>query len=158
LQEELGDLLLQIIFISSIAEERGEFNFLDIVHHLAEKLIRRHPHVFLPPHRTALNPRNAREVLKVWGSVKEREGKYAQRASLLDGIPLALPALERARRISERVSRVGFDWPNIREVWKKVGEELAELKKKSGKRIFPRGGGRGIGRPPFQPGELGQVP
>jgi tetrapyrrole methylase family protein/MazG family protein len=128
LREELADLLLQIVFISRIAEEKGDFDFPGIVNELAEKLVRRHPHVFPPPDRPRPNPRSAGEVLKVWGSVKEMEGKYAKRNSLLDGIPLALPALERARRMSERVSRVGFDWPHIREVWKKVQEELEELK------------------------------
>jgi tetrapyrrole methylase family protein/MazG family protein len=129
LREELADLLLQIVFISRIAEEKGAFNFLSVVNELAEKLIRRHPHVFPPADRPRPNPQSAGEVLKVWGAVKEMEGKYAQRNSLLDGLPLALPALERARRMSERVSRVGFDWPNIGEVWKKVREELGELKK-----------------------------
>ncbi len=129
LQEELADLLLQIIFLSRITEEKGQFGFLDIVSELAQKLVRRHPHVFPPPDRPPINPKSAQEVVRVWGSVKEREGKYAKRTSLLDGIPLALPALERARRISQRVSRVGFDWPNIEEVWKKVEEELAELQK-----------------------------
>ena len=129
LREELADLLLQIVFISRIAEERADFHFLGIVNELAEKLIRRHPHVFPPPGRPRPNPRSAGEVLKVWGSVKELEGKYAKRDSLLDGIPLALPALERARRMSERASRVGFDWPNLGAVWEKVEEELGELKK-----------------------------
>jgi tetrapyrrole methylase family protein/MazG family protein len=129
LREELADLLLQIVFISRIAEERGDFHFLGIVNELAEKLIRRHPHVFPPPGRPRPNPRSAGEVLKVWGSVKELEGKYAQRDSLLDGIPLALPALERSRRMSERASRVGFDWPNLGAVWEKVEEEIRELKK-----------------------------
>ncbi len=129
LQEELGDLLLQIIFLSRIAEEKGQFSFLDIVHQLTQKLIRRHPHVFPTPDHPSVSPKTAREVLQVWGEVKEREGKYARRKSLLDGIPLALPALERARRISDRVSRVGFDWPDIKGVWEKIGEELAELKK-----------------------------
>jgi tetrapyrrole methylase family protein/MazG family protein len=128
LREELADLLLQIVFISRIAEEKGDFNFPGIVNELAEKLVRRHPHVFPQPGRPRPTPQTAGEVLKVWGSVKEMEGKYAKRNSLLDGIPLALPALERARRMSERVSRVGFDWPHIRAVWKKVQEELEELK------------------------------
>jgi tetrapyrrole methylase family protein / MazG family protein len=132
LQEELGDLLLQILFLSRIAEEKGQFQFLDVVHGLAEKLIRRHPHVFPTPDHPEVRAKNAREVVKVWGTVKEREGKYAKRNSLLDGLPLALPALERARRISDRVSRVGFDWPNSREVWKKVEEEVAELKEAEG--------------------------
>ncbi len=127
LREELADLLLQIVFLSRIAEEKGEFNFRGVVNELAEKLVRRHPHVFPPADRPRPVPKNAGEVLKVWGAVKEMEGKYARRNSLLDGLPLALPALERARRISQRVSRVGFDWPNIGEVWKKVREELGEL-------------------------------
>ena len=128
LQEELGDLLLQILFQARIAEEKGQFNFMDIVHHLAEKLIRRHPHVFSESGQASVNPKTAREVVRVWGAVKEKEGKYAQRKSLLDGIPLALPALERARRISDRASRVGFDWSSAGEVWKKVREEMAELR------------------------------
>ena len=131
LKEELGDLLLQIVFLSRIAEEQGHFNFPEVVHTLAEKLIRRHPHVFPPQGEggTRLQPKTAREVLKVWGAAKASEGKYAKRESLLDGLPLALPALERARRLSARVARVGFDWPNIYGIWKKILEELAELKK-----------------------------
>ena len=131
LKEELGDLLLQIVFLSRIAEEKGQFSFLDVVHTLAEKLIRRHPHVFPPTDENSarVQAKTPREVVRVWGAVKASEGKYAKRKSLLDGLPLALPALERARRISERVARVGFDWPDIKGVWKKVLEELAELKK-----------------------------
>lgn len=131
LKEELGDILLQIIFLSRIAEEKGNFDFWDVVHALAEKLIRRHPHVFPPPDHNidAIKPRNAGEVLKVWGAAKQLEGKYAKRTSLLDGLPLSLPALERAQRITQRVSRVGFDWPDIEGVWEKIKEEIAELKK-----------------------------
>lgn len=131
LKEELGDILLQLIFLSRIAEEKGEFDFWDVVHTLAEKLIRRHPHVFPSPDQgiDAIRPRNAGEVLKVWGAAKQLEGKYAKRTSLLDGLPLSLPALERARRITQRVSRVGFDWPDIEGVWEKVKEEISELKK-----------------------------
>jgi MazG family protein len=131
LKEELGDLLLQIIFLSRIAEEKGQFDFSDVAHALAEKLIRRHPHVFGSADREAPSdrPKNAGDVIKVWGAAKEAEGKYAKRKSLLDGLPLALPALERARRIGQRVSRVGFDWPNVEGVWEKVQEELAELEK-----------------------------
>ncbi len=128
LKEELGDLLLQIIFLSRIAEEEGVFSFWDVVHTLSEKLIRRHPHVFSPRPGRAAIPRNAEDVVKLWGTIKESEGKYAERTSLLDGLPLALPALERTRRISQRVSRVGFDWPTIQAVWVKVQEELSELK------------------------------
>ena len=131
LREELGDLLLQILFQARIAEEKGHFNFLDIIHTLGEKLVRRHPHVFPPPGGKAFRPKpqNAHEVLKVWGAAKETEGKYAKRSSLLDGLPYSLPALERAQRISQRVSRVGFDWPNLEGIWEKVREEIAELQK-----------------------------
>ena len=130
LKEELGDLLLQIVFLSRIAEEKGDFDFSQVVHALAEKLIRRHPHVFTPAggDRNRVKPRNTEEVVAVWGTIKEMEGKYAKRVFLLDGLPLALPALERARRMSQRVSRVGFDWPSIEAVWNKVEEELGELK------------------------------
>ena len=131
LKEELGDVLLQIVFLSRIAEEKGQFSFLDVVHTIAQKLIRRHPHVFPPSDENSarVQAKTPRDVVKVWGAVKESEGKYAKRKSLLDGLPLALPALERARRISDRVARVGFDWPNIQGVWEKVLEELAELEK-----------------------------
>jgi len=131
LKEELGDLLLQIIFLARIAEERGQFNFSDIVHTLAEKLIRRHPHVFHENYGSCgkVKPRDASEVVKVWGDMKELEGKNAGKTSLLAGLPLSLPALEHAQRMSERVSRAGFDWPGIEGVWKKVQEELGELKK-----------------------------
>ncbi|HSR11389.1 MAG TPA: nucleoside triphosphate pyrophosphohydrolase, partial [Thermodesulfobacteriota bacterium] len=129
ISEELGDLLLQIVFQCRIAEEKGLFDFSDVVEMLSCKLIRRHPHVFPASGEPEVKPKSAREVLRVWGSVKEKEGKYAKRESLLDGIPLALPAMERARRISDRVSRVGFDWPDIGGVWKKIQEEMAELRK-----------------------------
>jgi tetrapyrrole methylase family protein / MazG family protein len=128
LREELGDLLLQILFLSQIAEEKRQFDFFDVARTLAEKLIRRHPHVFPGEHIDPPQPEDPQGVVKIWGAVKEMEGKYAGRKSVLDGIPLALPALERARRISERASRTGFDWPNIEAVWRKVREELGELK------------------------------
>jgi tetrapyrrole methylase family protein/MazG family protein len=131
LKEELGDLLLQIIFLSRIAEEKGEFDFSDVVHTLAEKLIHRHPHVFPPSNDQlkGMNPKNADDVVRVWGIAKELEGKYAKRTSLLDGLPLALPALERSRRLAQRTSRVGFDRPRIEALWKEVEKELGELKK-----------------------------
>ncbi len=128
LKEELGDLLLQILFLSRIAEEKRQFVFLDVAQTLAEKLIRRHPHVFPSDRISPPKPEDAQGVVKIWGAMKELEGKYAGRKSVLDGIPLALPALERARRISDRASRAGFDWPDIGAVWKKVQEELGELK------------------------------
>ena len=129
LKEELGDLLLQIIFLSRISEEAGEFRFSDVVHTLAEKLIRRHPHVFPSADGLAPKPKSASDVVNVWRTVKEMEGKYTNRTSLLEDVPLALPALERAQRISQRVSRVGVDGPAINAVWERLQEGLAELKR-----------------------------
>lgn len=129
LKEELGDLLLQIIFISRIAEENEEFTFREVVSALINKLLRRHPHIFpseqSPP--VKIPPQNAAEVAKLWQEVKNNEKKSS--SSILNGLPLSLPALERAQRLSEKAAQVGFDWPNIKEVWKKVKEEISELKK-----------------------------
>ncbi len=107
LKEELGDLLLQIVFLSRIAEEKGHFDLLDVAQTLSEKLIRRHPHVFRNEKVAPTKPKDPQGVVKIWGKVKEMEGKYAKRNSLLDGLPLALPALERARRPSPRKDRAG---------------------------------------------------
>jgi tetrapyrrole methylase family protein/MazG family protein len=131
LKEELGDLLLQIIFLSRLAEEKGQFNFLEVVHILCEKLIRRHPHVFSSTGKIPGKgqPKDAQSVVKIWKYVKENEEKRSGKISLIDGFPLSLPALERAQRMSAKASRTGFDWPNLDGVWKKVLEELAELEK-----------------------------
>ncbi|MFH1758168.1 MAG: nucleoside triphosphate pyrophosphohydrolase, partial [Pseudomonadota bacterium] len=131
LKEELGDLLLQIIFLSRLAEEKGQFNFLEVVHILSEKLIRRHPHVFSSTGKIPGKgqPKDAQSVVKIWKYVKENEEKRSEKISLIDGLPLSLPALERAQRMSAKASRTGFDWPNLDGVWKKILEELAELEK-----------------------------
>ena len=130
LKEELGDLLLQIVFLSQIAAEKSQFAFSDVVRLLVQKLVRRHPHIFpssnLP---IPISPRNAREVRKIWREVKKQEAKEGPKQSLLDGLPLGLPALIRAQRMTERAARVGFDWPRIGGVWAKVREEIRELKK-----------------------------
>ncbi len=130
LKEELGDLLLQIIFISRIAQENGEFGFLDVVRTLINKLLRRHPHVFPPPGSQLLKEQiqDPAAVAKLWQEIKKNEKEYSA-SSVLDGLPLSLPALERAQRLSAKAAQVGFDWPNIKEVWQKVREEIAELKK-----------------------------
>lgn len=131
LKEELGDLLLQIIFISRLAEEKEEFNFMDVVRTLIAKLLRRHPHVFHPPghiRKKIKNP-DAAAVAKLWQEIKKSEKKTPPQKSILNGLPLSLPALERAQRLSEKAAQVGFDWPNIKEVWKKVREEITELKR-----------------------------
>jgi len=136
LKEELGDLLLQIIFFSRIKEEKGVFDFSDVVHTLAEKLIRRHPHVFPPDDEDlkALRPKNAKEVTRIWGAIKEKEGKYTKRISLLDGLPLALPALERARRMIQRVSRESLEKTEIESLCQKIQKDLAGLTQGQGRR------------------------
>ena len=136
LKEELGDLLLQIIVLSRITEEKGEFDFSDVVHTLAKKLIRRHPHVFPPDDEAlkGLKPKSAKEVTHIWGTIKEREGKHAKRNSLLDGLPLALPALEVARRMSERASKASPVKPQPEPLWKKIEVGLAGLRESKDQR------------------------
>ena len=117
--EELGDLLLQIVFHAQIAKEQKNFDMSDIVSGITEKLIRRHPHVF-----GGLQVDSADEVIINWEDIKEKEKK---KDSLLEDIPRDLPALMRAEKIQKKVARVGFDWPSIEGVWFKVKEELDEL-------------------------------
>lgn len=119
LKSELGDLLLHIVFHSAIAEDNNLFNIEDVIQSINDKLIRRHPHVFSD---TKIN--NNSDILKNWEHIKLQEG----RKSLLDGIPKALPALYRAYRIQEKVSKVGFDWSNKKDVWEKVKEEFKEFR------------------------------
>jgi len=129
LREELGDLLLQVVFQAEIARKKGDFGPDDVVTGIVEKLVRRHPHVFgeLLPDGT-FGPRvsadDAKEVLKNWERQKAVE--KADRG-LLDGVPRSLPALVRAQRIGEKVGRVGFDWPDAAGSRAKVAEELGEL-------------------------------
>jgi MazG family protein len=129
LKEELGDLLLQIVFLSQIAAEKRRFGFADVVRLLVRKLIRRHPHIFPSPRlRVPVAPRNGREVRKIWREVKKQEAKGGANRFLLEGLPLGLPALVRAQRMTERAARIGFDWPRIGGVWAKAREEIRELK------------------------------
>jgi MazG family protein len=129
LKEELGDLLLQIVFLSQIAFEKKRFGFADVVRLLTEKLIRRHPHIFPSPIlKVPVAPRNGREVRKIWREVKKQEAKGRPKKFLLEGLPLGLPALIRAQRMTERAARAGFDWPRIDGVWAKVREEIRELR------------------------------
>ena len=120
--EELGDLLLQIVFHARMAEEKGEFSMQDVVDMVTEKLIRRHPHVF-----GDISVRDAAEVIVNWDAIKRRE-KSVKPRSALDGIPKGLPALLRANKLQQKAAKVGFDWDGIAPVWDKVAEELAELR------------------------------
>lgn len=132
LREELGDVLLQVIFHSQIAAEAGTFTIDEVVDQLSAKLIRRHPHVF-GDDKVAAKPANGEQVLSQWEEIKKAERQAAGGAqSALDGVPKALPALLRAYQVQARASRVGFDWSHdaagIEEVFKKITEEIGELR------------------------------
>lgn len=124
LKEELGDLLLQIAFHAQIAEEEGRFDIEDVLATSIEKLKRRHPHVF-----GQLEVKDSRQVLVNWEKIKKAERRGATKESVLDGVPAHLPALLKARRVQEKVARVGFDWDNIEGMLAKVDEELAEFRR-----------------------------
>lgn len=123
LREELGDLLFQILFLAVMAEERGEFALPDVMREIAEKMIRRHPHVF-----AGRKVRDVDEIKSNWREIKETRENRPRGRGVLDGIPRSLPALLRAQKMTERASRVGFDWTATEEVLVKVEEELGELK------------------------------
>ncbi len=120
LKKELGDLLLHVALHSVMAEEKQAFTIGDVLDHVTEKLIRRHPHVFGDIRATT-----AGEVKANWERIKMSEG----RASVLEGVPRTLPALLRAYRLQDKASKVGFDWNKKSDVWKKVNEEVMELRK-----------------------------
>lgn len=119
LKKELGDLLLHVVFHTVIAEERKSFGVEDVITGITDKLICRHPHVF-----GDVNADDSETVKKNWEMIKMSEG----RKSVIDGIPKHLPALIKASRIQEKAAKVGFDWQDKRDVWKKVEEELAEFR------------------------------
>ena len=122
LREELGDLLLQVVFHAEIATERGDFAMGDVLAALVDKLISRHPHVF-----GGSRVGTAGEALAQWEAIKQREAETrGRRRSVIDGVPRALPALLRAERIQSNAARVNFDWPDARAAWTKVEEELQE--------------------------------
>lgn len=119
--EELGDLLLQIVFHARVAEECGEFSMQDVIDGVTEKMIRRHPHVF-----GDITVNDAGEVLVNWDAIKAQE-KVGKRTGTLDGVSPGLPALMAAFKLQKKASKVGFDWDEAKEVWEKVREELGEL-------------------------------
>ncbi|MEQ1617523.1 MAG: nucleoside triphosphate pyrophosphohydrolase [Terricaulis sp.] len=122
LKEELGDLLFQVAFHARMAEEAGAFDFADVAQALADKMIERHPHVF----GTEGDGRTAEQQTAAWETLKA-EKRAAMGASLLDDVPMALPALMRAEKLTKRAARINFDWPTPDEVLAKLDEELAEL-------------------------------
>lgn len=123
LKIELGDLLLHVVFHSIIAREQENFDIDDVIDEIQEKLIRRHPHVFGSDDIIAGGSKGAEEVKRNWEKIKMTEG----RKSVLEGVPKQLPALQRAHRLQEKASKVGFDWPSKEDVWNKVVEEIEEM-------------------------------
>ncbi|MBA4166497.1 MAG: nucleoside triphosphate pyrophosphohydrolase [Chitinophagaceae bacterium] len=119
MKEELGDLLLHILFYSKIASEQGQFELGQVLSGISEKLIRRHPHIYGD---VVVN--DEEEVKRNWEKLKLKEGK----TSVLSGVPKALPAVVKASRLQEKARQVGFEWDNREQVWNKVEEELQELK------------------------------
>lgn len=122
LKEELGDLLYQTLFLARIAKEEHQFDIYEVLRYAYEKMIKRHPHVF-----GTEDLKTAGEVLQNWEKIKQQEKGLPQK-SIFEGLPKHLPALMKAHRVQDRVSRVGFDWEHINPALEKVEEELAEFK------------------------------
>jgi tetrapyrrole methylase family protein/MazG family protein len=134
LREELGDLLLQIVFHAQIATEAGDFSLNDVIHEIQDKLVRRHPHVF-----GEVDMKTSQEVVRNWEAIKaaeneDRQGvREARRKSVLDGTPENLPPLVQAYQLTSRASRVGFDWQKPEDIFNKLDEEIQELRDCMGK-------------------------
>ena len=123
-RDELGDLLLQVVFHAQIANEEKRFDIHDVARAINDKLVRRHPHVFGDTRADT-----ADEVLTNWEKIKREEKGDEGRRSVLDGLPAGMPALLRAYRIQEKVARVNFDWDDVKEVLEKVSEEIVEVRR-----------------------------
>lgn len=119
MQEELGDLLLHIIFYSTIADEQHRFNIADVAEAITKKLIYRHPHVFADGSASS-----SEEVVAAWEELKQKE---KSREDILEGVPASLPAMMKAYKLQKKAASVGFDWSDNRDVWAKVKEEFSEL-------------------------------
>src|SRR5271165_4428923 len=137
--EELGDLLLQVVFHAQMAEEEGRFNIVDVIREIYEKMIRRHPHVF-----GEKRAKDAAEVLRNWEIIKKEEhlakGAVEEAAvSVLDGVPRSLPALLEGYQLTRKAARIAFDWENVDGIFEKLQEETEELRqvleKRGGKEI-----------------------
>lgn len=136
LKEELGDLLLQVVFYAQIAKDEGSFEFDDIARQLVEKMVQRHPHVF--PDGTLASRRDPAEIPKTtdiknnWETIKHQQKRQSgevtsDKPSILSGIPASLPALQKAVKLQHKAAKVGFDWPGMKPVLEKMREELAEV-------------------------------
>ena len=118
-KEELGDLMLHMVFYSKIAEEKGTFDIADVLNAVCDKLINRHPHIY-----GDVEVQDEEDVKRNWEEIKMKEGKK----SVLEGVPKSLPALIKAQRMQEKTAKVGFEWENEEDVWKKVEEEILEYR------------------------------
>lgn len=121
IKEELGDILLHLVFYAKIGSEQKQFELEDVINGVCEKLIHRHPHIY-----GDVKVANEDDVKRNWEQLKLKEGKGKK--SVLEGVPTSLPAIVKAWRIQEKAKQVGFEWENKEDVWKKVEEETAELK------------------------------
>ncbi|MFV0522676.1 MAG: nucleoside triphosphate pyrophosphohydrolase [Mangrovibacterium sp.] len=121
IKKELGDVLLHIVFYSKMGEEQKSFDVGDVIHALCDKLIYRHPHVY-----GEIDAKNAEDVIQNWEQLKLKE-KGRKKKTVLEGVPTSLPAMVKATRIQEKVSAVGFDWEERKQVWEKVKEEYNEV-------------------------------
>ena len=123
LREELGDVLLQVLFHSSMAREEGRFDLKDVINEECEKMIRRHPHVFLEENLKTID-----KVLEKWENIKVKESGQTDQTSRLEKVPRALPALTRAKKVQKKAADVGFDWDDVAPALDKVNEETCELR------------------------------
>lgn len=130
IRQELGDVLFQVVFYSQLGNEQGRFTFADVVNDITAKLLRRHSHVFpegtLDSVRGVAAPEEAQIKLR-WEEIKQQEREGRAQSSVLDDIPLALPALSRAAKLQKRARNIGFDWPDIEAVWRAFNDEIIEL-------------------------------
>jgi len=117
-KEEVGDIMLHMVFYARIASEQGAFDIADVLHAICDKLIARHPHIY-----GDITVKDEAEVKRNWEQLKLKEGKK----SLLEGVPIGLPAMVKAYRMQEKTKQVGFEWENTEQVWAKVEEEIGEL-------------------------------
>ncbi|HXP91328.1 MAG TPA: nucleoside triphosphate pyrophosphohydrolase [Fibrobacteria bacterium] len=123
MREELGDLLLQVVFHAQMGAERNSFDLDAVIQELSEKLVRRHPHVF-----GDLEVAGSEQVVANWEAIKNTEAGKEERKSRLDGIPTTFPALLRAKKLQVRAAKDGFDWPSADPVWEKLDEEIREVR------------------------------
>ena len=122
LREELGDVLLQVVFHSNLSEQEGDFNLTDVINEECEKMIRRHPHIFLEE-----NAKTIDKALEKWENMKSREHKELGYADRLHGVPKAMPALIRSSKVQSKAAKIGFDWDDVSGAFAKIDEELKEF-------------------------------